>query len=400
MHPIKQKSFFLISTLVFLFIAGTSAGKTGGLSSVTVTAASLVPSEETRYIVKFRTEAPLELSKGASIKVELPQGFRITQDDILAADPGCTLAKLEYKSPGDQFYGVVRGVTEVVETSGGVQFTFIPQTERLVIPARTDIYLTLPGVINPPVTGRNRLDLTIKDTHHALYQGVGQFNLGWPPPAGPRQVRLVEATSREVRLAWDPVPGAERYRVLFSSRPDGYFISALDLAREPNPGEDWQLTDTTHSFTGRGNGGLLPGRTYYFKVEAGNKAGFCTASDILRVTLPAIKLKNSLSGQQERTVVQPGDTPTIELDQPARIADRDALAVYEKSSGIKVEEVQVQIDDADSSLLRATGTMQAGREYLVVFHEGALESRVHPKVVNSTFGWTVKIDNEGQGGVK
>ncbi|MEZ4600988.1 MAG: fibronectin type III domain-containing protein [Syntrophotaleaceae bacterium] len=396
MHPFKQKSFFLISTFVFLFMAGASAVKGADLSAVTVTAASLVPGEETRYIVKFRAEGPLDLSKGAGIKVELPQGFRIIQNDILAADPGCTLTRLEYKMPQDRFYGVVRGTMDVKDAIDNVQCTFTPQAEQLVIPAGTDLYLTLPGVINPPVTGPMVLNLMIQDIHGVCYQGEGQFNLGLPPATVPRQVRLVDATSYEVTLAWDPVPGAKRYRVTFSSQPDGYFISALDLSREPYPGEDWQLADTTHTFSGRGNGGLLPGRTYYFKVQAGNEAGFGPSSKLLPVTLPEIRPRD----KRMSTAVLPENTPAVWLDQPVKIADPDAIIVYEKPSGIKVQDVQVLLDEADGRMIRVSAKMQPGQEYMVVFYEGALESRVKANVVNNTFGWTAIVEDGSQGGKK
>ena len=391
MRPSKENPFFLLYILLFI-MAGAAGVGAADLSSVTVKAASLVPGEATRYIIKFKTEEPLDLSKGTRITIELPKGFNIKQDHIMSADPGCTLAKLEYKNPGDRFYSVVRGATSIKKTSNGVQCTFILRAIQSVIPPHTDLFLTLPGVVNVPVTGRYLLNLMVQDDRGVGYQGAGQFILGLPPTAAPQQVQLVEASSHEIRLAWDPVPKATRYRVLFSSQPAGHFISAMDLAREPYPGEDWALTDTTHGFRGRGNGGLVPGRTYFFKVQAGNETGFGPSSKILPVTLPEIKpIKDLPGGKQTKTLILPGNILFIRLDQPVRIADQDAIKVYEKSSGVNVRNVHVMVDEIDNNKIRISTKAPAGQEYLVVFYEGALESLIKPNVVNNTFGWTAMV---------
>jgi hypothetical protein len=49
------------------------------------------------------------------------------------------------------------------------------------------------------------------------------------------------------------------------------------------------------------------------------------------------------------------------------------------------------VDEANNSLIRLNFEMQSGTEYLVVFYEGALESKLQPNVVNNTMGWTVAV---------
>lgn len=102
MRFIRQLAYITVSVFLAM-LAGAGAAAAADLSSVAVTASSLVPGDQTRYIVKFRADAPLDLSKGASIMVEFPPNFSVVRNDILAADPGCTLARLEYKSPENRF---------------------------------------------------------------------------------------------------------------------------------------------------------------------------------------------------------------------------------------------------------------------------------------------------------
>lgn len=288
---------------------------------------------------------------------------------------------------------MVRVATSVKKAGNTQQCIFLPQTEQLVIPAHTDLYLIIPGIINAPAAGHNEIKLQINDAREAAYQGTGQFSLGLPPKDAPQHLRLAEVSSYKVRLAWDPVPDATRYRVVFSTQPAGQFISAMDLAREPFPGEEWQLAETTHSFSGRGNGGLIPGRVYYFKVQAGNESGFGSASAVLQVTMPEVKPLPDQPGYKKQDIIRvsQGDALVIRLDQPVKIVNHDAIRIYEKNSGIKVKGVRAVVEEADNSVIRISNEMQTGQKYLAVIYEGALESRIQPNVVNNTFGWTVDV---------
>lgn len=397
MRNIKHVGILLMA-LCFIIQVLPARGQAGELSSVAVTASALVPGQESRYTVKFCTDTELDLSKGAVINVELPHEFIIIRDGISAPDPGCTLARLQFKNQGEQAYAVVDGAVDVNRADGGIQISFFPQPrlERLVIPAKTELYLTIPGVVNPSAAGSYNLKLLVHDAQGVEYQGVGKFRLALPPDDAPKNVRVMEATSYKVRLTWDPVPGATRYRVVFSTEPAGQYISALDFNREPLPGEEWQLTETTHSFTGRGNGGLCPGGMYYFKIIAGNEAGFGTASSYLRVLLPEIKLQ-SRQGEKHKGTVWRGDDIIVRLNQPVKIVDQDAIAVYEKVSREKVKESRPFVDETNNSVVRINAKTKPGLEYLVVFYEGALENKVQPNIVNNTFGWTVAVVDGGRG---
>lgn len=397
---IRRQGLVITAAILSMLLGSTGSALGYTLSPLNVVASAMVPGQEARYVINFRADTVLDLSKGASITVEFPPGFKIIADDIYAADPGCTLTRLEYKNPNDRFFAVVKGITEVKKLKNGVKCSFRPQMEQLVIPACTELYLTIPGIVNVTTPGNNGLKLIMRDARGNDYQGQGEFSLGLPLKAAPQQVRLIEASSYNVQLAWNPVPGATRYRVVFASQPDGQFISALDFPREPLPGEDWQLVETTHSFSGRGNGGLKPGDTYYFKVLAGNEFGFGAGSDSLRVTLPEIKLlNNQLRDEKQDSPEVPDDNCLmVRVNQPVKIADADGIRVYNKTIGIRVKPVNVTINEADNQAISINAAMPPGQEYLVVFYEGALESQTQPGVCNKTFSMTVAVGTKRQGG--
>lgn len=373
---------------LLIILTGSAIAKE--VSSVSVKAPALVPGEETRYIIKWHTDAPLNISAGSSATVYFPPGFRFICGANMAANPGCTLARIEYKNPGDKLYAVVRGTVQLAGKEGS-EFIFTPRTEHLIIPENIDVYLIVPGVINTATTGHQSLTLLIRDANGAEYRNIADFTLGLPSAAAPRKVKLEEATSYKVRLAWEPVNAATHYKVVFAVQPEGEYISALDFGREPAPGEEWQLTETNHSFTGRGNGGLIPGETYYFKVLAGNESGFGIGSPVLRVTTPAVKLRESRSPDREPIVVPCGKAQVIALDQPVKIAEPDGVRIYDQISGLRVKEVRAIVDETDKRIVRVDAKLQPGREYLVVFYEGALESARRPEVVNNTFGWKITV---------
>ncbi|CQR73694.1 Fibronectin type III domain protein [Sporomusa ovata DSM 2662] len=400
MSLIRPQVLIIVFVAFIMLISVTASTFASDLSSVTVSASSLVPGQEARYTIKFHVDTELDLSKGTRLTVSFSPGFTIKQNDIQAADPGCTLARLEYKNPGERFCAVAYGATSVKKVQDGIQCSFIPQPEQLVIPANTDLYWIIPGIIPPSSVGLNGLKVVIHDAHGTDYYGAGAFSLGVPPATVPSNLRLVEDSSYKVQLAWEPVPEAKRYRVIFATQPDGQFINALDLSKEPSPGEEWQLTETAHSFSGRGNGGLTPGQTYYFKVQAGNEFGFGPASPVLAVKLPDIKLVTSYPRDKEPgiAVLPPGNHLTATVDKPVKIINEQAIRIYEKSSGIRVRQVGITVEEAKGNIVNINANLRPGTEYLVAFYEGALASQGNPLICNQTFGWTFITAAASQGG--
>ncbi len=384
---------YIVMTAVCLMLVNslTLAAAAAELSSASLAASSLVPGQEARYTLKLRVATALNLAKGASVAVDFPSGFNLVYKDGFAADPGCTLARLEYKNSGDRHFAVVYGTVDTARNQTGVQLIFKPQVSQLVIPAETELYLIIPGVINSGKKGLSQVDIRITDAGGALFQGTCAFTLGLAPAAATRQVRLVEASSQAVRLAWDPVAGAKGYRVLVSSQAKGEFISALDLTREPTPGEVWLLTETSHSFAGRGNGGLSPGGTYYFKVQAGNEYGFGPASPVLRVVLPEVK---PVYNRQNNGIilVAPGQEAVVAVDRPVKITDQSGIGLYEKDTGVKVKGVSAVVDEKDPRLIRISAKLRSGQQYLLVFYAGALEGRGQIKVTNNNFSFALAAD--------
>jgi|GEM_PF-3460923 len=360
------------------------------LSAVTIKASSLVPGETGRYTLNFHSDQPLRLTPGSVINVEFPAGFTFGCRDIYDQKPGCTLTKLEFKNPGDKHYGVVNGEVKVKNQASGAQLEFTMEKVNVVVAPGVDIHLSIPGITNNNAIGSYTARLEVRDGTGTVFSGTDRFVLGLPTAATPRNLKVTESSSYQVSLAWDPVPDAKRYQILFSRTINGEYLQALDMTREPLPGEEWLLQDTKHSFSARGNGGLEPGRTYYFKVRAGNEFGFGPYSKPLAVSMPAVNLLRCSPEDKTAAEIsdQSGNHMSATVDQPVKIAFKERIQVYEKVTGIQIRDAVVVVDPEHPNIVRITASLKPGKEHLVVFYEGALESSGQPKVVNRMFGWT------------
>lgn len=380
----------LLAALLLISVFGGGSIDAADLSTVTIKASSLVPGETGRYTLSFRTEQPMNISSGSVVTVEFPPGFTLVCRDIYDQEPGCTLTKLEFKNPRDKHYAVVTGGVKVKNQASGSQLEFTLDKASVIIAPGVDIHLSIPGIINNRAAGSYTARLTVRDADGAIFSGAARYELGLPPVAAPRNLHLEAGSSYKVNMAWDPVTEAKRYQVLFSRTINGQYLQAVDMTREPLPGEQWLLQDTKHSFSARGNGGLEPGRTYFFKVRAGNDFGFGPSSKPLAVSMPVVKLLHSSPVDKTTKLISAwsGDNMSATVDQPIKIAFQDRIQVYEKVTGTRISETKIMVDPENPNTVRITTPLKPGTEHLVVFYEGALESIDKPKVVNKMFGWT------------
>ncbi|MDD4588255.1 MAG: Ig-like domain-containing protein [Heliobacteriaceae bacterium] len=357
-----------------------------------ITATSLVPGEEARYTLKFSTDQQLDLAAGSRVEVLFPKQVTLTKDDITAEDPGCTLSKIQYASANAKGgYAVLNGTVDTVTTDKGQQFSFVvTSTGDCLVASNTDIYLIIPGVVNKPATAErnNNITLTVTTADGAGHTAVFNAALGDPPPAAPAGLTLTATGASAVTAVWQPVEGATRYQLLYAADPEGYFIQAddFDFKRDPNPGETGDLTDTKAEFSG-GNSGLEAGRTYYFKVRAGNDFGYGPVSAAVPVETLALKplTRNPAEDQTEVAV----DLPvTVNFNQAVAIKDKDYICLYEKATGTPVP-VAVSAQGATVTLAPGTG-LTPETEYQVVFYYQALTAADNLKVWNEPFHWSFR----------
>jgi len=391
----------LLCVCLLLFTAaGAGAQEPAGIYIQEVKATSFVPGEESRYTVIFKVydEDKLDLSTGAAVYLDFPPEFGIVRNSLEDPDPGCTLATIQYKNdPKDKFYSVLNGETSVVKEAYAARFCFGGKQENALINSGTAVYLTVPGIINSSNKGTHQLTLTVRRADGKNYTQATQIILGDPPAAAPAGLTLTAPGSYRVNATWEAVYGATRYQLLYTSAPDGdgVYILACDFGREPQPGEEWTLTQTGAGYSGTGNGGLEAGRTYYFKVRAGNAFGFGPCSEVASVTTPAVNPVRFTPGNGA-TNVNPRDTVAVVLDQDVTIADEDKILIYEKASGVPLPKNQLR---TDKNTVTIAASLKPHTEYQAVFYGEALTAAASPQVYNKIFGWSFTTGKEsGQDG--
>ena len=84
-----------------------------------------------------------------------------------------------------------------------------------------------------------------------MYGEVSTYVTARPVPSKPTGFKAASASYNSVRLTWDAVSGAERYRIYRKTSSTSYKAVKDGL-----------------SGTGYTNGGLTSGTTYYYKVRA------------------------------------------------------------------------------------------------------------------------------------
>ena len=336
---------------------------------------SLVPGEEARYTVSFTAPVALEL-KDATLSLDLPDSFSIFQNGILDENPGCTLANLQYKNKDtDKYWSFLQGQAEVNTQDNQTIFTLHVQSiASASVNAGRTIYLTLPGVVNAPDEGAFPVHILLQSTT-GNYEGQTASTLGMAPAEAPSNLEVKAASSYQLDAEWDPVEGASRYQLFYALDPHGDYIQAYDFGKDPNPGQQSELAVTSCMFTAKGNGGLEPGRTYYFKVRAGNQYGFGPFSKVIKSETPVLRLKAPEENLHSPIIVR--------ADQEVKIVDEDLILLFITATG---EPVAAELT-AEGSTISISAELESGTSYQVVIYPNALVNTGDIETNNNLFGF-------------
>ncbi len=353
-----------------------------GLTVNKVQSTSFVPSEVGQYTYILNSTESLDLPAGLEVQVDFPKGYNLVQGDLLGANPGCSLASLQYKEEKDRFYSILTGSTRVTQMATGVRFSLqITKGTKDSLKPGTNIFLLLPGVINSTQVGSQVLTVNLINPNGSRHVANTTVTLGDPPSAAPRNLQVTAVDSQQITANWDPVVNADRYHLYFARVPDGYFNLACDFRRDPNPGEEWLLQETNTVYSGQGNGGLVAGGTYYFKVRAGNEFGYGPFSEIVPVATKEITLLFADPAPVQNISVN--SSLKVVFDQAVKISDPDRIQVFKKANGVPVE-ANIQVDGAKIVI---SPLLQPATEYQVVFYGGALEAVGKSGVTNPFLDW-------------
>jgi len=355
----KRQIFKTLLGVCLLLLLATTA-YAAEPAALEVQSTSFVPSQESRYTINFVPTEQLALSVGTQVYVDFPSAFNVVKDTTFdSPDPGCTLASIQYKtSTKDKFYSVLQGDTRVDHDGSLTRFTLTIGKDGTVN-SGVNAYLVIPGVVNADAVGKYSVTMGVYDAEAdaVVYQGSAVITLGAPPQASPAGLNLSATGSSTIEASWQPVEGASRYQLYYSSERDGYYIQACDYGHEPAPGEEWLLTDTNCSYSGIGNGGLEAGKTYYFKVRAGNEQyGFGEFSDVVAVTTPVINLKEKSYGAKAKLLK--GEI-IAKFDTEVTIVDPDKICVYDKSTSEPVTDKTMEVNNKK---LTITAQLAAGTD--------------------------------------
>ncbi len=384
--------WIVLSVILGIVAFGTLASATDSapFTITKVTATSFVPAEESRYTFCFKANEVMNLSPAindgqpARIKVDFPAGFKLTKGAPEAENPGCTLAYVQYRNSIKDRYSIANGNVSVNTTGDSTSFEIeLTGRNKNIIDPGVDVYLTVPGVINSGTKGTQRINISVTDADGKCYSESSGIVLGDAPAEAPKGLRLEAIESGMIEAVWNSVYGAARYQLYYSLTPDGYYIQACDFGREPEPGEQWGLTETNCSFAGVGNGGLEPGRTYYFKVRAGNAYGFGKFSPVNKVTTPEVRFINVIP-EDGKTVVSTNRELKAIVNTKVIVTDLDKIQIFNRETG---EPLDKQVSVVGKNI-KITAQLADGVEYQIVFYEHALESLENPKVFNRVFGWS------------
>ena len=129
------------------------------------------------------------------------------------------------------------------------------------------------------------------------------------------------------------------------------------------------------SFAAKGNGGLEPGRTYYFKVRAGNQYGFGPFSKVIKAETPALRLKAAEENLHIPIIVG--------ADQDVKIVDEDLILLFIAATG---EPVPAEVT-AEGNTISISADLVSGTRYQVVFYPNALVNTGDIETNNNLFGF-------------
>ena len=369
------------------------------INAVDVKATSLVYGEESRYILAVTANDAINLSAGATVMVDFPKKAGLICNDIENENPGCTLVNIQYKAKStDKSFAYLDGQVSTSTTSTETQRCSLALGGNAnTVPADTKLYITIPGVMNKPaVSGdgsgggnNNNITVTIHAADGKTFLGTVNKPLSNAPANAPTGLQVTALGSSSIDASWSQVEGATRYQLLYSWDPDGTFIQAYDFdRRDPNPDELWSIpapvttTDTaTASFSG-GNSGLLGGRTYYFKVKAGNDFGYGPNSEPEAVSTSVIS-PSTMIPLAKASSVTINSPISVTLDQDVTIANKHYIQIYEKATGTPIDSTS----SANGSTVTIQASLKADTQYQVVFFYQALTATANNKVWNESFDW-------------
>lgn len=368
----KRTALFL---LVLICLCATPVLVASMSLSVTdVGSTSFVPDTQARYCLTLIADEELDLSAGTELALGFPAGFQMRMGNYLAANPGVTLASIQFILDGDRYYSVLEGESTVITRVDGTQLVFrIIKGTGTPVPAGHDVFFLVPGIINTNRSGKQEVTLEYTSSKGIKSVTKATMELGAAPDVAPQQIQVTSTESYKIDALWSAVPGANRYQLYYSTHPQGVYIQACDFGHEPKPGETWNLTTTRASYTGDGNGGLSAGHEYYFKVRPGNRFGFGPFSEVVAVKTPVVSVVGTES-----------DPVRLTFDKAVHVVDPDRIALYRSSDAYPIE---TELVVADETVTIRTGELVSGEEYQLVLYPDAVEGLDEPGVYNTSFVW-------------
>lgn len=407
----RHKVFLVLflSLAIFLMLGKNPLPASAGvekqltINAADVKATSLVYGGEARYIIPVTAADPINLSAGATIMVDFPKEDSLICNNIEDKNPGCTLANIQYKaSATDKFFAYIGGkVSTSITKTQTKRCSLVVEGNSNTVPANTILYITIPGVINKPNGAgdgnNNNITFTIQDAAGNIFSGTVNKQLGDAPINTPTDLKVTALGSSLINASWSSVEGATCYQLLYSWEPDGTYIQAYDFAkRDPNPDELWSIPVPTNgktvtaSFSG-GNSGLTGGRTYYFKVRAGNNFGYGAASKPVAVKTLLISPSNMVPSANSKHV-KINSPISVTLNQDVNIANEHYIQIYEKATGTPIASTL----SVSGSSVTIQANLKADTQYQAVFYSKALKASANNNVWNESFDWVFSTAKGGK----
>ncbi|MDD3654698.1 MAG: fibronectin type III domain-containing protein [Desulfotomaculaceae bacterium] len=386
-----MKIIVLLIILSFTCLVWVGTASAQGPLSLEVRSSNYVPGEQGNYMLFFQMDRTLELSVSASVYADFPHGYELFTKE-------CDWSKaFQYLNPNSQEWTTVSGYAAIE----GSRFLFNITEDNLLLDPNIQMRLVLSDVLNGPQSGVFELSLTLLETNGNSISKTVDVVLGPSPAEVPSGLALTAVSSLQVNAVWGTVAGADRYQLFFSSEVNENYQPACNNCSSLNT-EEWYLTTPSIEFKGNDYTGLEAGKTYYFKVRAGNQFGYGPFSQPVPVTTLSVKLLQTLPADKETKVLI--KNPVLALfNQKVNVVNPNEIQVAELPYGSLVDSSQISVEERTVVI---AVQFEYDTAYQVVFGERALESTVHAAVYNPIFRWTFTTeakpessgDDHGDGG--